>query len=432
MASVPAQLIVRTASVALLIIAITFGPRPDFRTNAPVWIVLVAAIVLVLLQLVPLPPAVWQSLPGRAFFAEAALTGSAPQPWRPLAIVPGGAVNALAALIVPLTALVLVSGLRKDERAILPAMVLGIAVATLLVGLLQFTGADLSNPLVNSAPGTVDGLFANRNHFALLMAIGCVAAPAWAFTESSGRRTTDARWRGVLALALILLFVLGILASGSRAGLLLGALATLGGLLLARRGIARDLARYPRWVTPAVLTAIVGTVMLIILASVIAGRAVSLDRALALDTAQDVRAQNLPIVLTMVRDYFPAGSGFGGFDPVFRIYEPATGLQTTYFNHAHNDLVEIVLEGGVAGLLLLGGALSWVAWASVRAWRAGTREPGTVAARMGSVILLLVVMASIVDYPARTPIIMVVVVIATACLCVRADPDALPAKGQPL
>ena len=437
MPSVFGQVVVRVASVALMMAIIVFGHPPALANNAPVWIILIAATALVLLQLVPLPPAWWEGLPGRQLFAEATRASGQPAPWRPLAIVPGGAVNAAVSLITPLTVLVLVSGLRPEERGWLPGLLLVIVGSAMLVGLLQFTGADLTNPLVNARSGEVNGLFANRNHFALLLSVGCVAAPTWAFSKRHAGRPTRprARWRGPVAFVMVILFILVILASGSRAGILLGLLGIVGGLLLARRGIARDLHHYPRWAAPVVIIGTISAFALFVLVSVLAGRAVSIDRVLALNAAQDLRAQNLPVVIAMVRDYFPFGSGFGGFDPLFRIHEPLTSLHPDYFNHAHNDFVEILLEGGIAGLLLLVGALGWAAWAGVRVWRDGAIESdaeGLVAARMGSVILLLVVAASLVDYPARTPIIMSGLVIAASCLCTGSKGAALPAGDQGL
>ena len=437
-ATVAGQVVVRAASIVALIVAIVFSPRPAIGADRPVWIILVAALLLVLVQLVPLPPAWWQALPGRAPFAEAALASSQPQPWRPIAIVPGAAINAAVSLIVPLTVLFLISTLRRADRSALPGVLLAVTGAALLVGLLQFTGADLTNTLVDAEPYGVNGLFANRNHYALFLAIGCVAAPTWAYGgrfDAARPTQRHVRWRGPLALGMVLLYALVILASGSRTGLLLGIVGIGGGLLLARRGIARDLRHYPRWAAPAVIAGVIGAIVLFVGVSVLAGRAVSIERLLTGELAQDLRTRNLPIVLTMVRDYFPFGSGYGGFDPLFRIHEPLSSLMPTYFNHAHNDFVEIALDGGLGAISLLMGALAWGTWASIDAWRGGataTDADGFVAARMGSVILLLVLCASVVDYPARTSIMMAVLVIAAACLCARPQRTALPASGQRL
>ena len=429
-AMVMGQVVIRTASITVLIAATLLGLRPDLQDAKPVWVILGAAIGLVLFQLLPLPPALWQTLPGRATFAEAARAAGQPQPWRSWAIVPGGAINAAASLIVPLTVLLLVNCFRHDELTSLPDLLLAVIVGAMLVGLLQFSGADMTNPLVNAERGMIDGLFANRNHFALFLAIGCVVAPVWAYNQDNVKRSSNrlrVKWRVPVAFALVILFVLVILASGSRAGILLGLLGTGIGLLIVHHHIGDDLKHYDRWVFPAVIAGIIGMVALAVLASVIAGRAVSIDRVVTFALTQDLRARNLPVVLKMVWDYFPAGSGFGGFDPLFRVYEPLQFLQPEYFNHAHNDFVEVVLDGGLAALLLLIGALAWWARSTIRAWC--SPADGQALPRMGSAILLLIFAASAVDYPARTPIIMAVAVIAAICLCFQAT-GRVPLPGS--
>src|SRR3546814_14561816 len=46
----------------------------------------------------------------------------------------------------------------------------------------------------------------------------------------------------------------------------------------------------------------------------------------------------------------------------------------TYFNHAHNDFLEIVLDGGLPALLLMLVAIGWYGMASMRAWRGSGRH----------------------------------------------------------
>ncbi|MCJ8158854.1 O-antigen ligase [Sphingomonas sp. LaA6.9] len=428
-ADVAGQVIVRSAAWTALIVAILAGSRPSFGQSRPVLIFLFAACALALLQLVPLPPAVWQALPGRAALSEAAAASGQPQPWRPWSIVPGATVNAAASLIVPFVVLVLVASLTEREKLWLPGFVLGLIAATTLVGLLQFSGVGFNNLLVNDTPGQVSGTFANRNHFALFLAIGCMLAPVWAFLE--GRQP---HWRGPVAFGLVLLFTLTILASGSRAGMVLGLLALVLGLIMVRRGIRRSIGRSPRWVFPALIAGIVGAVAIFVLISIAADRAVSIDRVLELDAGQDLRRRALPTILEMIRLYFPAGSGLGGFDQVFRMHEPFDLLSLLYLNHAHNDLLEIVLDTGLPGVLLLAAVLLWWAWASVRAWRAGSGASHALP-KLGSAMLLLVMIASILDYPARTPMIMAMIILAGIWLSDRVDErpgPALPRSAQDL
>lgn len=410
-ASVMGQVVVRFVAVAMLVVLALFGDRPAIARARPIWWLLFAMAGVALLQLVPLPPAMWQALPGRAMFEAATFGG--PQPWRPLSLVPSGTINALISLLIPLTVLWLAGTVRPEERRWLPGAILVMMMASCLLGLMQFSGAGLNNPFINDSPGEVGSSFANRNHFALLLALGCVLIPNWMFADSH-----RARGRAVVGLGAMLLFLLVILATGSRGGLLLGVIALGMGLVIARRNIRRLLRRAPRWAFPAVITVVVALIVGVVVLSVAADRAVSIQRVFDVDAGQDMRSQALPTVWAMTREYFPVGTGLGGFDPMFRIHEPFALLKPTYFNHAHNDLLEVVLEAGLPGMLLLLSALAWWGWATLRVWRGGLRENGIdpMLPRIGSVMLLLIVIASAFDYPARTPTMMALIVVAALWL----------------
>ena len=205
------------------------------------------------------------------------------------------------------------------------------------------------------------------------------------------------------------------LASGSRAGLFLCCLGLGLGVFLARRPLRSIMRAKPSWMLPTLIAVGVSAIAALGLASVVFGRAVAVNRALDMNAVGDLRIRALPTVISMIKSYFPAGAGFGSFDTVFRIHEPFALLKPTYFNHAHNDFLEIVLDGGLPGLVLLIAGLGWWIWASVRVWRKQT-SPNTLLARLGSAMLLLIFLASIVDYPARTPIVMAIMVMAALWL----------------
>lgn len=418
-ASTYGQVVVRSASWAALIAGALFGRRPTLRDAQPVVWLLGASILLVILQLVPLPPSLWQELPGRNIFSDAAKLSGQDQPWRPWAIVPGATMNALFSLIVPLSILLLATGVRLTERALLPGLMLALIAASTFVGLGQFSGISFTNPLVNDTPGQVSATFANRNHFALFVAFGCVLAPVWPFI---GHRRPS--WRGAVALGLLPLFALAILASGSRAGMIVGVIGLAAGLIIVWQPLRKELGRYPRWISPVVILSVIATIALLVTVSVAADRAVSITRMLTVQSSQDMRERGLPTVIMMIRTYFPIGTGFGSFDPMFRLNEPFGLLKLSYFNHVHNDYLEIVLDGGLPGLVLLGIAIAWWTWASVRAWRNTDVLP-----KLGSTLLLLVLIASLFDYPARTPLVMASIVIAALWLSSGA---ALPARKQHL
>jgi O-antigen ligase len=116
--------------------------------------------------------------------------------------------------------------------------------------------------------------------------------------------------------------------------------------------------------------------------------------------------------------FAPWGGGFGTFDPLFRMREPFDNLSPTYINHAHNDLLEIYIEGGIVALVLVLAFVAWVTLRSVLAWRP-TPESVTeehLVARCGSVLVLMALVASLADYPLRTPAHEAVAAVAVAML----------------
>jgi O-antigen ligase len=112
--------------------------------------------------------------------------------------------------------------------------------------------------------------------------------------------------------------------------------------------------------------------------------------------------------------YFPVGSGFGSFDAVYRAGEPLTTLGPYYINHAHNDFLELALEGGVLalGILILG-----IIWFAVRTMRviSARRQPKSLALA-GVAIIVVLLIGSTTDYPLRVPSLMAVMAIALVWL----------------
>lgn len=420
-ADVLGQPIVRGAAAAALIAAVFLAPADTARTMRMPLALLGLAMALALLQLIPLPPAWWSALTGHAPLRQA-VTGD--QPWRPWSIQPGATLNAAMSLLVPLAVLLLATAIRRTERALILLVVLVLISASALLGLVQFAGSPFNSPFVNDSPGDASAFFANRNHFALFLALGCFLAPVWGTWNS--RRAT---WRAPLAIGLVVLFLLLILASGSRAGVALGLLGTGIGLGMARQLVRHQHWRLPRWAEPLAGAAIVLVGAGFVLISLLSGRAQSIDRLMSVDTAADMRTRALPTLTEAIMAYFPVGAGFGSFDTVFRMREPFALLKPTYFNHAHNDYLEVLIDGGLPALVLLLLALGWWAMASVRVWRQEASSP-MMLGRIGSVLVLLILIASLFDYPARTATVMAIVAIAAAWLAwgAAAQPALPPSK----
>jgi hypothetical protein len=100
------------------------------------------------------------------------------------------------------------------------------------------------------------------------------------------------------------------------------------------------------------------------------------------------------------------------------MFEPDRLLQPSYFNHAHNDWVEIAITGGLPAMIILLAAIIWIL-GGIR--RGGLR--GLIKGHRGDirfpaiVILLLLAAGSIVDYPLRIPSLQALAVLFIILLC---------------
>jgi hypothetical protein len=119
--------------------------------------------------------------------------------------------------------------------------------------------------------------------------------------------------------------------------------------------------------------------------------------------------------------YMPLGSGLGTFVPVYAMFEkPEDTIIGTFANHAHNDFLELWLNTGAAGLVLVGMFVVWLALRSVEIWRSAlppqASELDWTLVRAATIVVALLVAHSFVDYPLRTGAIMAVMAFACALL----------------
>ena len=111
--------------------------------------------------------------------------------------------------------------------------------------------------------------------------------------------------------------------------------------------------------------------------------------------------------------------------------EPRSILDTTYVNHAHNDFLEVLLTAGLPALVLLAAALVLWLVATRRAFsRSAPRSNDMVYARLGAVLVVLLALASVSDYPLRVPSLACFFVIAAVWLTPYVSKPALTPSKQ--
>ena len=376
---------------ALAVAAYLVATPRSWRFPRLTWVALglvAASLLLPLLQLIPLPPPLWTNLSGRALPAQLdALLGV--EQWRPLSL---DIERTLRSFVTLLPAAVVFAGalfLRRTDRALLLWVVLGMALLSALLGIVQAASGGALTPYPSGHTGHSTGLFVNRNHNAALLLVAMPIAAALAGIEIV-KGKAQAPWVAASAAAVVVL-VIGVLGTTSRMGLILLPVAAAASLAVLFYGRAR-------W--RLVLAAAAGVAAL----AVPLFASSRFDRILARFAGfNDPRLDYWTDIQWALDNYGLAGTGFGTFIPVYKSAESLDAVVPKLTNHAHNDFLEILLEGGLPGVLLLvvfGGVLAAAAYGAFKARARPAPTLVTIAALAGIAILLA---ASLVDYPQRMP-----------------------------
>src|SRR5256885_15934119 len=123
-------------------------------------------------------------------------------------------------------------------------------------------------------------------------------------------------------------------------------------------------SRWRRWIVVLAALSVVAAVAGMASSS-IGGTGIGEDATSAVQSREHI----LQTTGKAITDYMPFGSGLGSFLKVYRQYESPETVTNEYVIHAHNDYAEIVLELGVAGILLLLLFLGWWVTAASAVWR---------------------------------------------------------------
>ena len=299
------------------------------------------------LQLAPLPPDLRSALSPSAGDVDRALLfgtgGTAP---RPISLDPQSTIWALAfgaALLLTFwsarASFARGGGLRLVCRGI---AWLGFALAIIMFVQRAMTPGLIYgfwHPITRASHPTPLGPFVNRNDIAtwLMMAAPLTFGYLVARFESqqfSAETLNDPRtwWLGTA----VLFMAAALMASLSRSGLFGGAAALLVFTLLARRRLKRT----------ALTGLLVGAGAVVVIGLMFANVTALMERISAtvpsnLGGRLEVWRETWP----MARDFRWAGVGVGAFERAMLVYQQSTRL--IFFNHAHNEYLQVLVEGGV-------------------------------------------------------------------------------------
>ena len=401
---------------AVLLIAVSLASPVDRAPRSARLLVAIAAaaVLLVIFQLVPLPPVLWTALPGRGFVVRGLSMIGEPLPWMPLSLAPAETLTSASFLLPPLAILLWI--VRRGALS-LRASIAGLLVVCFLgavLGLRQFGSGNLDLFFYRfSSWGKAPGFFANSAHMAVMM-LASVPFLA-ALVIDVGNRSGDSKRGSGIALGAVVLFATMmtlVVINASGAVLLLSAPVMF--LTVALWG-GRGVAWLRRLAVPLLVIALAGAIALTFLS----GRTQA-NNATSVATRSEIWSHSRDAVA----EFGVAGSGIGSFVNVYQRYEPVATIETTFVNHAHNDYLELALETGIPGIILVLLFLLWWWRAAWNTWR-GPNE--NVYARAASIASGALLIHETVEYPLRSPAIAALFALSIGLMAMV---SVLPAKRR--
>jgi O-antigen ligase len=262
-----------------------------------------------------------------------------------------------------------VSQLRAEQiLGLIPFFFMGV-ICNAIAGAIQFSIADqvVIDDLLSYRISA--GFFANINHFSSLLFI---TIPFLVYFGVVRGRTKLA----LLGLGGVLLMLL---AAGSRAGVAMGFLILLASLIFL---LSRSRAT-------------VGVVVTLFAGISIYGMGAWTKFESEFSNSDALRFEFVRTTWQGIKENWLLGVGYGNFEQAYQIYEKPEQIFRYFVNHAHNEYVQLVFEGGILSALLIGFYLILL---HVQLWR--SRADGL--RKVAYLAVLFLLLHSLVDYPLRT------------------------------
>lgn len=350
---------------------------------------LAAIVLLPLMQLVPLPPALWRKLPGqveREMVLDAARQGDA---WQPLSLTPIDTAAAALGAICFVTLVIALIRVHSSTFRKLLWIQFSLIVVGIVIGVTQVISAGWPRLHDRADFGFLIGFFANKNHMGAALAASLMLA--WRLL----RPTDQMQGRGGRQRRSLLIFagywalvIAALVVTNSRAGLALG----MGASAAIAWRMTTKVRPAPRILAVVALSAAAATVMLTPSSRVVSDRFNLVN--------QDLRWQYLKNSVPLIKTYWVQGSGIGSYSRLYAVHEPLDAVKPTFVNQAHNEYVQLVVEAGLPGIA---AALLFFIALARGALALGKDRGQREALFIGLGIVLVFLLHSVVDYPLRRP-----------------------------
>ncbi len=348
-------------------------------------ILFAATLCIPLVHLVPLPPAIWQALPGRDLATASRELVGASDKWYPITLARHVTVTAVLGVISSAAVVILYLGRERTLARGGFFLVVVLGLANFAIGAAQVLGLEIFYLYPAVEEGRLHGFFANHNSCGLFFVIAMCSAIA--LLSINDQRPAE---RIVLWLS-IALFLIGTLLTNSRSSTVL-LLVPISFLFIVH--LPAFWAVNWKYRLYGMGIALLGVVVVALVLNSSGRVEATIER---FDDLEDARPQIWQDTVYAIDRYWPVGSGVGTFDEVYQVDESLENLLSLKAGRAHNDYLETALETGVVGPVL---ALSWIVFILSCVWRARRRGDHFVAGG-AALSLFCIALQSAIDYPLR-------------------------------
>jgi O-antigen ligase len=341
-----------------------------------------------------------------------------------LSLGPTATKRASLSLLPPLAAFLGILSVPRKHFWMLGAAIVFCAFLGFIIGIIQKSRGAASGLFFYLNPGPENfatGTFVNRNSFASQLFSSVPFLAAFAMTWAK-------RWqiRPILTFAFTLIYIgllIAVLAAvGSRAGTVFAMVSILLTFLFVFRVGSPNGGRLGTG--KSVIALVIG---MVIMAQV---SMVGILRITATDPLSDARFSIAAVGVEAAKAQFPAGSGMGTFIPVFQLYETPTTIVNAYVNGAHNEWLEVAIEGGAPALILMALFFVWFAYAVFKTVRLAAQDPANAHIRAAAVAAILLMLHAAGDLPFRTDALLTLLGLCFGFLALATAAPALSESAQ--
>ncbi len=413
-------------SLPLIAISLVRLLREQQLKQNKLYIIFVLALFLLpLLQLVPLPVEIWSHLPMREKIIAALGAINQQSVFQPLTITSEKTWLSLLTLL-PTTAIFFGALLlNTGDRWRLVSCIIVFAVINAFLGLLQLSqGPESIFYFYDYGRGETGGFFINRNHFAALIyatlpfVVAIFSLAVNRFLEENGNNSND--YSSIFSVVFSVLIIFIMIAAGIMSRSRMGVILLMLSLLIS--------SFLPRWNSHAFGAGAGGkhgfqriffiVASLAMLFALQYGLLRILGRFEA-DPLEDARWMIARLTMEGGWRAFPVGTGIGSFVNAFFLLEKPSDLLVAYVNEAHNEYLQLLLEGGAPAIILLVIFLIWFAARLKKLWGQQTRgqdSEALILRRAASLVIVLFGLHAFVEFHLRTQALAAVFALCCAIL----------------